>query len=199
MEADGRRYAGESAASRMARRRAAFVQAGLQLFGTHLYGEVSIADLLAAAGQTRRSFYELFADREELLRVVEDEEVTGRVLAAMARSPLPRDLPESLALLDRVIDFYEEDPRRAHIAFVAVVGVSPQMESHRRRQFDLLAGALSETASAVGGRPVSRLSAVGFLGAFSQLMSDHLWRPDSSMSDVRTVLHQSLRLLLDDR
>lgn len=181
----------------MARRRAAFVRAGLQLFGTRLYGEVSVADVLAAAGQTRRSFYEVFADREELLRVVEDEEVTARVLALMAPSPLPRDLAESVALLDRVIDFYEEDPRRAHVAFVAVVGVSPQMESHRRGQFDRLAGALAEIASPVIGRPVSRLSAVGFLGAFSQLMSDHVWRPDSAMDDVRAVLRRLLLSLLD--
>lgn len=190
-EAPGRTYGGESAALRAARRRSAFIEAGLQLFGTRLYGEVSVADILKESRMTRRSFYELFEDREALLRTVETEAVTGRVVALLAerlREPAG-DLPGALRLLDAVLDFYTEDPRRAHVAFVAVVGVSRAMEEHRRAEVSSLAAAFTDAAFGIADASVGRDAAIAFLGAFSELMIDHLWTSRTTIEDVRAELH----------
>lgn len=191
----GRTYAGETAALRAERRRAAFLAAGLQLFGTQMYSEVSVADILKQSGLTRRSFYELFEDREQLLRAVETEAVAAPVVALLSdvsMSPAA-DVGAALRLLDAVFDFYAEDPRRAHVAFVAVVGVSQEMEKHRRAQVSTLAAALTNAASGIADVSIGRYAAIAFLGAFSELMIDHLWTGRSTLEDIRAELHQLLR------
>lgn len=193
--ASGRAYAGESAELRASRRRSAFLEAGLQLFGTRLYNEVSVADILKQSGLTRRSFYELFEDREALLRAVEAEAVSARVVALLAEESalVAGDLAGARRLLDAAFDFYSEDPRRAHVAFVAVVGVSRAMEEHRRTQINSLAAAFTSASLGILDAPVGRHAAIGFLGAFSELMIDHLWMGGTTIDDVRAELHQLLR------
>ena len=190
-----RTYGGESAALRATRRRTAFVEAGLQLFGTRLYSEVSVADILRESGLTRRSFYELFDDREDLLRTVEAEAVTSRVVALLTEGPprSERDLLGALRLLDAVFDFYADDPRRAHVAFVAVVGVSRAMEEHRRKQVSRLAAAFAGAALGIIDTPVAHHAAIAFLGAFSELMIDHIWTRHNDIESVRAELHHLLR------
>lgn len=190
-----RTYGGESAAERALRRRSTFLEAGLELFGTRLYSEVSVADILKESGLTRRSFYELFDDREDLLRAVESEAVTARIVALLAEgSTSPEgDLGGALKLLDAALDFYVEDRRRAHVAFVAVVGVSRAMEEHRRAQIGALAAAFTAAAPDGVDSSVGRQAAIGFLGALSELMIDHLWTSHSEIEDVRAELHHLLR------
>lgn len=177
---------------RVTRRRSAFVEAGLELFGTRMYNEVTVADILKTARQNRRSFYELFDDRESLLRAVENEAVTARVVELLAEMPVLSggDSSAALRLLDAVFDFYSEDPRRAHVAFVTVVGVSRTMEEHRRAQIASLASAFTQATAGLGGTPLDRHAAVAFLGAFSELMIDHLWVGGSRLEEVRAELHR---------
>ena len=66
----GRLYAGTGPEQRQARRRAAFVDAGLNLFGREGFRHVSVKRLCDEAGLTQRYFYESFADRSALLAAV---------------------------------------------------------------------------------------------------------------------------------
>ncbi len=179
-EGSGRIYAGRSAEERGASRREAMVDAGLELFGTRPYRDVSVADVVAVSGQTRRAFYQAFSNLEELLRAVERERVTDRVVERLAGYATGvNDWSTARALLHEMVAFYEEDPRRARVAFVTVVGVSDEMERHRRESFDVLADGLAQLAGAQFGPSPSerRLAALGFLGAMSELMTQRQ-RPD---------------------
>ncbi len=66
----GRRYGGADPEERRARRRAALIEAGLEIFGTDGYATASVKNICALAGLTQRYFYESFGDRAELLEAV---------------------------------------------------------------------------------------------------------------------------------
>lgn len=91
-----RTYRGRSAEERTAERRKQLIEAGLELFGTHGVAATRVDDVCAAAGLTKRYFYESFASLEELLlAVVEDvlADLTLQVVPAIAaggwRNPRP--------------------------------------------------------------------------------------------------------------
>ncbi|WP_372789500.1 TetR/AcrR family transcriptional regulator [Paraconexibacter sp.] len=195
-DAPGRRYAGRTATERATDRRRAFLDAGLELFGTRAYDEVSVADLVAESGQTRRSFYELFDDREGLLLAVHDEVVAGQVRAIVEAAGDP---PASLRAADRAtrafVDYYAQDSRRAHVQYVAVVGVSRAMEEHRRRMFRTIAARLGEWLGPAAGDdgPARRRSALAFSGAVSELLMDWLWAQDEPLEAIRDEVLALLR------
>ena len=185
--AAGRTYGGRSAEERAARRRAALLEAGLELFGTRAYEEVSVADVVALSGCTRRAFYEQFADREALLRAV-DEHVVAQEIAVLveAAGPPPATWPAVERAVTALTRFYAEDRRRAHVQYVAVVGVSTAMEEHRRQAFRLIADALGTwLGPRAGATPTARRrTALAISGAVSELMMDWLWDPDGPLEDV---------------
>ncbi len=192
----GRPYAGRTAAERTSDRRQAFLEAGLELFGARAYDEVTVADLVAESGQTRRSFYEQFADREDLLRAVHDEVVAGQVAAIVEAAGPP---PATFAAADRAVrafvDYYAQDGRRARVQYVAVVGVSRAMEEQRRRTFRRIAedlGAwLGPTAGPDGA--ARRRAALAFSGAVSELLMDWLWAQDEPLEAIRDEVVELLR------
>ena len=87
--ATGRTYAGQTAEERQAKRRAAFMEAGLELYGTKSYAAVTVPEIVEQAGQTRRAFYECFADREDLLRAVDQELVREQLIARTRVAEVP--------------------------------------------------------------------------------------------------------------
>src|SRR5471032_598349 len=65
-----RTYGGLAMAERVAARRARFVEAGIELFGTQGFRGATVRGVCAAAGLTDRYFYESFASLEALLAEV---------------------------------------------------------------------------------------------------------------------------------
>lgn len=185
--AAGRTYAGRTAEQRAAERRTALLEAGLALFGTRPYDEVSVADVVAVAGCTRRAFYEQFADREALLRAVDQHVVAGELATLVeAAGPPPATWPAVRRAVTALAAFYAEDPRRAHVQYVAVVGVSAAMEEHRREAFRHIADALGTwLGPRAGATPAARRrTALAISGAVSELMMDWLWDPRDPIEDV---------------
>lgn len=190
-----RRYGGRTAEERRALRRAALLDAGLELFGTRPYTEVSVADLVAAAGVTRRAFYECFADREALLRAVHDEVVAGngRVMAAAVGDGTSlEDLERGIRAL---IAYFAEDPRRIRIQFDAVAGVSAGLEDHRRHTTRELARAFSVRLGTLAG-PDDRARLLAVLqwgGGISALFADWQWSPDYPLDLLGDEIVRSFR------
>ncbi len=196
--ATGRTYAGQTAQERQARRRAAFMEAGLELYGTKSYAAVTVPEIVEQAGQTRRAFYECFSDREDLLRAVDQELVRDQLVAQtqVAEVPVP-DWPAARDLLDRILSFYAEDPRRAHVAFVAVAGVSEQMEAARRANGEALVNGFAALFGRRGGvsHAERRITAIGYLGAFSQLLiAYHALGADAEFAPIARELERLLRV-----
>ncbi|UQE74281.1 TetR/AcrR family transcriptional regulator [Gordonia sp. PP30] len=130
-----RTYGGQAVADRARQRRERFLDAAVELFGTHGYAATSVPQVCKAAGLSSRQFYQEFSDREDLLRTLYDrvqdktmERVAGVVLEQIAAN---RGLDEVLDEGVRAFVGMYDDPRLARISFIEVVGVSPVFEAHR--------------------------------------------------------------------
>jgi AcrR family transcriptional regulator len=135
--AEGRKYAGKSPDVRRAERRQRLLDAGLQLYGTEGYASTTIAQLCHTAGVAPSKFYEEFTGREELLSelcldIVTD--VNSAMVSAVASEVTLSG--QALAGLSAFCHTLLDDPRRARTLLVESVGVSAELESHRRSHMD---------------------------------------------------------------
>lgn len=129
-----RRYGGQSAAERDLGRRTRLREAALELFGTLGYSGVSIDRLCSAAKVSTRHFYQLHSNREDMLLDVYASLTDGSLEDVVAS--LERTQGETLAVrLREAVGAYLRpllaDPRKARIAFVEIIGVSPRVEEVR--------------------------------------------------------------------
>jgi AcrR family transcriptional regulator len=144
----GRNYAGRTLSERRAERRERLIAAGLQEIGTAGYAETSVKDVCARAGLTERYFYEQFIDREAMLIAVFDhviEIVSGAAFAA-AVAAAPTESARVRAGIHGFLSALSEDPRRARVQLVEVVGRSPELERRRFAAMRTFAAFIESTA-----------------------------------------------------
>ncbi|MDY6808159.1 MAG: TetR/AcrR family transcriptional regulator [Actinomycetota bacterium] len=177
-----RSYRGRPVTERRADRQDRFMAAGLEVFGTQGYAQGTVSAICAAAGLSRRQFYELFDSREDLLIAVYDmihAQARAAVLAAFTDVGGPR-----LSLEDRVrpaiaafFDSVATDPRRMRVAFVEIGGVSARVESHRVQSRAQWTEFFGVAAAEIGGLDESPFGftyeAAAFIGALTE--AGHLW------------------------
>ncbi|MDX6742468.1 TetR/AcrR family transcriptional regulator [Actinocorallia sp. A-T 12471] len=112
-----RPYRGVPAEERRAQRRAALMEAGLELLGTRGWAATTVRGVCSLAGLNDRYFYENFADRDTLLLAIVDEQAalgTARILEAA--EDVTAHLPElARASVTATVDFLTSDPRLAHV------------------------------------------------------------------------------------
>ena len=134
--ASARPYGGLAMEERVAARRARFIEAGIELFGTQGFRGATVRGICAAAGLTDRYFYESFASLEGLLadvhRTVKDGFARRLTEESFGAAGWDGD---DAAVERRVTAAYEiwfdtvRDPRFARILLVEVLGVSPEMDA----------------------------------------------------------------------
>lgn len=102
---------------RKAQRRAALLEAGLELLGTQGWAATTMRAVCRKAGLNDRYFYENFTDMDALLlTIVDDLAAQGTATILTVSGSAPRRLPaRTRAVVIAVLDFLTEDPRRAHI------------------------------------------------------------------------------------
>jgi AcrR family transcriptional regulator len=134
--ASARSYGGLALEERVAARRARFVEAGIELFGTQGFRAATVRGICAAAGLTDRYFYESFATLEALLAEVYralTQAFATRLTEESIRSEDWRG--DAAAIERRATAAYElwfetvRDPRFARIVLVEVLGVSPAIDA----------------------------------------------------------------------
>jgi AcrR family transcriptional regulator len=204
----GRLYAGLSAPQRRADRRARLLKAGLELFGTAGYQKTTIPQLCTAAGVTARHFYDEFASREALLRTLFDDisdEMRERVIAVL-REPFA-DVRERIRASNLTYFTYlTEDPRLARIYALEAVGVSAELERHRRFKREALVKTLTRAAEVLERRGIptpvdSRLFSAALAGGAHDLLLEWVLaaRPPSVEKMVDTVTTIWIRTLRLDK
>jgi AcrR family transcriptional regulator len=192
-----RSYGGRSAEERRAERRERLLAAGLELFGTRGYAATSIERLCATASVSTRNFYEEFSGREELLTTLHrdiNERAAEAVSAAYAEAAGAGLATRVERAVRAFVTATASDPRRARIAFVEVIGVSPGLERHRfgwRTRWE--EAMLAMTREAVErGEAVDRdhrLTMIAIIGAVNNLV--HHWSArdqDVPLDDITSEL-----------
>lgn len=177
----GQRYGGRTAEERRGERRERLLDAGLELFGTQGYASTSIEALCAATRLNPRYFYESFKTREELLQAVYDrhmQHLAATVDAALREAPGdPRGRVE--AGLTAFVETQLADRRAARITYLEIVGVSLELERHRRDVLRGFAGLVEREADALAAAGLlpqrdrdHHLTAIALGGAVDGLLTD---------------------------
>ena len=137
--APARAYGGVALEERVAARRARFIAAAIELFGTQGFRGATVRRICAAAGLTDRYFYESFESLEALLGEV-FRTLTGQFAARLSEAaarfqfehpgPVDSATIESQANVGYELWFdFVRDPRFARIVLVEVLGVSPAIDA----------------------------------------------------------------------
>ncbi len=166
---------------RGAARRARLLDTGLEVFGTVGYTRSAIESICADAGVGTHSFYRHFDGKEDLFRAVYDgvvQRLAGSIMTAVRREP--RDLESHVGgAVKASVQHVTSDERAARVQLVEVVGISSELERHRREVMRAFARVTaSETARlhdlGLARRPMSELLAMGLVGATNELLIDWL-------------------------
>lgn len=177
----GRRYGGRSPDERIEERRRRLLDTALTLFCERGYAKTPIETLCQEAKVTTRHFYQQFKGREALLAALYDEIMTAAFDAIDAAL-----LDESGEPLERVeiavgtfIHFSLDDPRRARLCMLETVGVSDELEQHRRafmQRFAARIAGFCDRLAEAGLLPRTdyRLSGVAVVGAIVELLVEAL-------------------------
>ena len=173
-----RLYGGLSVKQRRAERRERLLAGGYELFGTAGYLNTTIPMICNAAGVTARHFYEEFESREALLRTLFDdlaEQSFAIVREALRHTEKP--VYERVLSSNRAYyTFFTEDPRRARIYAIECLGISRELEAHRRdmreRSVRQLTRATEWPASSRVPDVDSRLVAIGLASAAVAILAE---------------------------
>jgi AcrR family transcriptional regulator len=191
VQKEARRYAGQSADERDRERLDRLRAAAVELFGTQGYAAVTVERLCSEAKVSTRHFYQLFTNKEDALRDVYSHVTSASIanVGAALEETKDRDIATRLrsavrAYLDPILG----DSRAARLAFVEVVGVSPEMEEVRLQFRAGIIALIEEEASAAVARGELepndfRFRALAFLGAVNVLVHDWSVHPHDVRAD----------------
>jgi AcrR family transcriptional regulator len=141
---------------------------------------VTVAHVVARAGVSRRTFYEIFADREACLLAALDEaleELSDAVLPAYHRE---RGWSDRIrAGLTAMLTFFEEEPGMATLCVVDALGAGPRALERRAQVIDDLVGAVDRgRREAAPGMGLNRVTAEGVVGAVLGVLHARLREPN---------------------
>ena len=126
-----RAYGGLTSEERRRVRRERLLEAGLEVFGSRGLSQSTMRDICTRARLSDRYFYESFANVQDVFEAIYlqlREELLVRLQGAMTGLP-PEPLEITKAVLHAFFSFVQEDPRRARIMLIDVMGLrySPQL------------------------------------------------------------------------
>ncbi|MFD4352813.1 TetR/AcrR family transcriptional regulator [Nocardia sp. NPDC058518] len=150
-----RRYGGRTVIARKAERRLRFLEAATRIFAERGYATCSLAEVCAAAGLSKRQFYEEFETREDVLLAAYDR-IQDDAAAAVGTALIALGSTDPQLALRAGFGAYLEslgsDPYRAQVALIEVVGVSDRMENHRRTRRHAWSALIEVALAQVGVR-----------------------------------------------
>jgi AcrR family transcriptional regulator len=138
-----RAYGGASAAERRSQRRAALLDAALDVLAAGGVAAVSVRGVCAAARLNDRYFYESFPDTDELLGALIEDQVGLAFRTLSDATATTGDLPSRVhSVITAALDFFAEDPRRGRLLIESQA--TEQLRSGRK-QFVRVVAALMIT------------------------------------------------------
>jgi AcrR family transcriptional regulator len=131
------------------------------------YGEMSVSRITAGAGVSRRTFYDLFKDREDCFLAAFDEAAAGARRAILVGWEQGRSWPEQArgALL-ALLAFLDREPGLRSLLILDALKAGPRVQQRRAEILMQLSHALHETGTrAKAGRELPPLTGEGVVGA----------------------------------
>lgn len=206
MSSPSRAYRGAAAHERVAARREQIIDAGIDLFGTAGHRTATIEQICARAGVSKRYFYESFADSEALLLACYQrcaDEIHREMVDAVLSAPTAVDA-RLRAALDGYFGAIEDDPRRARITLLEILGVSATIDAayaEQTRRFGNSVQALAGDVFAASTLPAAQLQTIaeGVIGAITTIATQWLLDDRGGVRDQRVDATHVLVLGVLDR
>ena len=162
--------------------RARLLQAATETVAELGYVKTTVADILARAGVSRATFYQLFSDKEDCFNAAyrENAELVAAVMAAELENVRASTDLNPLARLDRVLDVYlsalRSAPALARVFLVEVYAAGPAAIEQRRASLERFTDIVAEThrgeTGVLGTKATQRFAAHAFVGAVSSLVTN---------------------------
>jgi AcrR family transcriptional regulator len=178
----GKRKAGTGAGSDVARglvarragsaqvsevQRARMLAATVQVVGELGYERISVARVTSRAGVSRRTFYDLFEDREEcFLAAFVETAQRARILVVEATAGEREWRARVRAGLGVLLGFFDDEPSAGRVLVVDALKAGPAVLEHRAALVGELIGVVEQGRAQVRrGREVAPLTGEGVVGA----------------------------------
>lgn len=148
-----RSYGGEAGDARVARRRAALLDATLDLLSEPEAGQVTVRGICTHAGLTPRYFYESFDNADALVGATYDgviTEIAESARLAFEAGADPRG--KVTGAVRAIVDVIDEDRRKGRLIFSDALG-SPVLTERRAQSIDLFAALTSRSVQQVSRVP----------------------------------------------
>jgi AcrR family transcriptional regulator len=185
---------------RPAVRRAMLVDAAFHLLGTEGDAATTVRAVCQRCRLNPRYFYESFADRDELLLAVYDQQVErlGTVLAERLASVGDDEAAFTRVGVDTVVRFAVEDPRRARVLYTEALG----NEALARRRLDTMHD-VAEALQALGrqrhgpppaGETIGPVAASLLVGGLSEVLL--VWLDGRLATTVDQLVEDATELFL---
>ena len=148
--------------------RSRMLTSAVALISERGYGEMSVARVAAGAGVSRRTFYDLFEDREDCFLAVFDEAVAGaRELVLEGYRGAEGWEAQVRAGLFALLLFLDREPGIRRLLVVDALRTGPRVQERRAEIIEALSAALHETGTRArrGRRELPELLGEGVTGA----------------------------------
>jgi AcrR family transcriptional regulator len=188
------------AAERRTERRRLLLDAALELFGTEGDAATSVRAVCKKAQLNARYFYESFADRDELLGALYDQQATELfVEIAVGLDAAGDDLAAGTrAGIETVFRFVAADPRRAKVLYTEALG-NDALARRRHTTMNALITAISQPES-IGARTTPALESIDivaasmFTGGVNEILMG--WIDGRIDADLDELIDDAVRLSL---
>jgi AcrR family transcriptional regulator len=173
-------------AVRKRRLEADILSAAAQVFAKKGFAQTRVEDVLVASGVARRTFYQYFASKEDVLEVIYAQ-ATGELLAAMqdAGGTHLNALDAVRAGLDAYLDYHASNPRLLRELVQQAIRSDSPLHAHRARLRKDLIRLIDLAVLRSTGEVYDRLLYAGLLSAVEGVSLELLARNPSRRDVAR--------------
>jgi AcrR family transcriptional regulator len=138
----------------------------------------SVEKVIRHAGMSRRTFYDLFVDRDDCFLAAYDDVADHLVAFVAEASEAGRSPSERLErFVEAFVGFWAEEPMAARACVVEVMAAGSAARARRARVVRRLAALVEQPLRELRGRPgLEPLAAIAFVGAVNELTSTAIER-----------------------
>lgn len=160
--------------------RVRMIAALVEVAGERGAGGVTVTHIVARSGVSRRTFYELFADRDACFLAALDQAVALAAQRVLPAFRAPGSWKQRIRVsLTALLEFLDDEPGMGRLCVVDALGAGHGALARRAAVIESLIEAVDDgRGEARRGAPPARLTAEGVVGAVLAILHARLLQPD---------------------